>query len=106
MIKKMVLMIKWENIALCLFIPLAIIQFLKAHIDFKILSILMSLVLYGGTYLTIYISRKETLEELRHIKVISITTLVNNVIMATKKEIIKQASYKDDQVQYKKRVFG
>lgn len=106
MIKKMLLMIKWENIALGLFIPLAIIQFYKTHIDFKLLSIMMSLVLYGGTYLTIYVSRKEALEELKHIKVISITTLVNNVLKAIKKEIIKQASYKDDQVQYKKRVFN
>lgn len=102
MIKKMLLMIKWENIALCLFIPLAIIQFNKAHIDFKIVSIITSLVLYGGTYLMIYVSRKEALQELKDIKVISLTRLLK----AIKKEIIRQASYKSDQANYKKRVFN
>lgn len=106
MIKTMLLMVKWENIALCLFIPLTIIQFYKVHIDFKLISVLMSLTLYGSKYLTICVSRKEALEELKHIKVISITMLLDNIIKAIKKEIIKQASYKDDQVQYKKRVFN
>ena len=59
--KKRLLKIKYENITLILFIPLAIIQFNKAHIDYKIMSVLMSLLLYGGTYLIIYMTRKEAL---------------------------------------------
>lgn len=93
-IKKGLLLIKWENIALFLFIPLAIIQFSKAHIDFKLVSVLTSLTLYGGTYLTIYVSRKEALEELKHVKVISLITLLNNLSRAIKKEIIIQANIK------------
>ena len=59
--KKRLLKIKWENILLMLFIPLAIIQFLKAHIDFKLISVLMSLTLYGGFYIVVQMSRKEAL---------------------------------------------
>ena len=59
--KKRLLKIKYENIALLLFIPLAIIQFLKANIDYKAISIMMSLTLYGGTYLIINMTRKEAL---------------------------------------------
>lgn len=59
--KKRLLKIKYENIALILFIPLAIIQFLKAHIDYKMISLFMSFILYGGTYLTILMTRKEAL---------------------------------------------
>ena len=57
--------IKYENILIALFIPLAIIQFIKANVDFKIISILMSLTLYGGLALTIRVARKEALEEIR-----------------------------------------
>src|SRR5574344_382444 len=63
--KKTLLKVKYENIALLLFIPLAIIQFLKANIDYKLLSVLMSITLYGGAYLTILIARKEALIELK-----------------------------------------
>lgn len=111
--KKTLLLIKWENITLLLLIPLAIIQFLKAHIDYKLISILASLVLYGGTYLMIYVSRKEALEELKDVKakpiLEPIKRYINNCIAifkGIKKEIIRQASYKDDQVQYKKRVLN
>lgn len=61
--KKRLLKRKWENILLMLFIPLAIEQFIKAHIDFKIISIIMSLVLYGGFYVVVQMMRKEPLLE-------------------------------------------
>lgn len=51
--------IKWENIFLILMIPVAIIQFQKAAEGFKILSILMSINLYGGFALVIRSIRKE-----------------------------------------------
>lgn len=58
--------IKYENILIALFIPLSIVQFIKASIDFKILSILMSLILYGGLALSIRVGRKEALEEIKN----------------------------------------
>ena len=51
--------IKWENIFLILISPLAIIQFIKATEGFKIVSIIMSITLYGGFYLIIKMIRKE-----------------------------------------------
>ena len=63
--KKRLLKIKWENILLMLFIPLAIVQFIKAHIDFRIISIIISLVLYGGFYVVIQMIRKEALLEVK-----------------------------------------
>ena len=51
--------IKWENIFLILISPLAIIQFIKAAEEFKIVSIIMSITLYGGFYLIIKMTRKE-----------------------------------------------
>lgn len=51
--------IKWENIFLILISPLAIIQFIKAAEGFKIASIIPSIILYGGFYLTIKTIRKE-----------------------------------------------
>ena len=50
--------IKWENIFLILISPIAIIQFIKAAEGFKIASIMTSLILYGGFYLTIKMIRK------------------------------------------------
>ena len=57
--------IKYENILLALFIPLAMIQFIQAREDFRLLSILASLTLYGGLALAIRVGRKEALEEIR-----------------------------------------
>ena len=51
--------IKWENIFLILISPLPIIQFIKAAEGFKIVSIIMSITLYGGFYLIIKMIRKE-----------------------------------------------
>ena len=51
--------IKWENIFLILISPLPIIQFIKAVEGFKIASIIPSIILYGGFYLTIKTIRKE-----------------------------------------------
>ena len=51
--------IKWENIFLILISPLAIIQFIKAAEEFKIASIIMSIILYGGFYLIIKMMRIE-----------------------------------------------
>ena len=51
--------IKWEKIFLILISPLAIIQFVKAAEGFKIVSIIMSITLYGGFYLIIKMTRKE-----------------------------------------------
>ena len=51
---------------IALFIPLSIVQFIKASIDFKVLSILMSLILYGGLALSIRVGRKEALEEIKN----------------------------------------
>lgn len=57
--------IKYENVLLALSIPIAIAQFFKANEDFRLLSILMSLILYGGLALAIRVGRKEALEEIR-----------------------------------------
>ena len=102
--KKRLLKIKYENIALILFIPLAINQFLKAHIDFKIASIMMSLILYGGMYLLIYTTRKEALFNVRNEQEKPILKpLINyiksyiNGFISIKKEIIKQARNINDQ---------
>lgn len=92
--KKTLLKVKYENIALLLFIPLAIIQFLKANIDYKLLSVLMSITLYGGAYLTILIARKEALIELKDEIAEPILKPVIEYLKAQKKEIIKQAIYK------------
>ncbi len=95
--KKRLLKVKWENILLVVFIPLAIIQFFKASLDFKVLSIMMSLILYGGTYLTIQITRQEALLSVRYEKEQPILQPILNTIseyLDTKKEIIKQAIYK------------
>ena len=51
--------IKWENIFLILISPLPIMQFIKAAEGFKIVSIIMSITLYGGFYLIIKMTRKE-----------------------------------------------
>ena len=51
--------IKWENIFLILISPLPIIQFIKAAEGFKIVSIIMSITVYGCFYLMIKMTRKE-----------------------------------------------
>lgn len=50
--------IKWENVYLLIIIPFPIIQYFKAAEGFKIASIMTSLILYGGFYLTIKMIRK------------------------------------------------
>lgn len=50
--------IKWENVYLLLIIPFPIIQYFKSAEGFKIASIMTSLILYGGFYLTIKMIRK------------------------------------------------
>ena len=55
----MIRRIKWENIFLILSSPLPIIEFIKANKDFKILSILLSLSLISGLYISIRTIRKE-----------------------------------------------
>ena len=102
--------IKWENILLILFIPLAIIQFNKAHIDYKSVSVLMSITLYGGLALSVRIGRKEVLQEIKNgtyeplvdlseeaeaIKLFIRNTI--KVFKGIKKEVIKQARYINDQ---------
>ena len=91
--KKRLLKIKWENILLTLFIPLAIIQFLKASIDFKLVSIVMSLTLYGGFYIVVQMTRQEALLSVKdEIEQPIISTLLNPImiyIKTQKKEIIK-----------------
>ena len=102
--------IKWENILLMLFIPLAIIQFNKAHIDFKLVSVLMSITLCSGLALCIRIGRKEVLQEIKNgtyeplvdlseedeaIKLFIKNTI--KVFKNIKKEVIKQARYINDQ---------
>ena len=92
--KKRLLKVKYENIALILLIPLAIIQFLKANADYKVSSLLISLMIYGGTYLTIYTTRKEALLSVKdEIEKPIIKTLLTGI----KKEIIKQARNINDQ---------
>ena len=96
--KKRLLKVKWENILLTLFIPLAIIQFLKASIDFKLVSIVMSLTLYGGFYLVVQMTRQEALLSVKdEIEQPIISTLLNPImiyIKAQKKRLSKQAIYK------------
>lgn len=96
--KKRLLKIKWENLLLILFIPLAIIQFNKAHIDYKLLSVCMSLTLYGGIYLSIRIARQEELINAKdEIEQPIISTLLNPIMIylkAQKKRLSKQAIYK------------
>lgn len=50
--------IKWENIYLILILPVPVIQYFKAAEGFKIISILASLILYGGFYFIIKMIRK------------------------------------------------
>ena len=96
--RKRLLKIKWENILLTLFIPLAIIQFLKASIDFKLVSIVMSLTLYGGFYIVVQMTRQEALLSVKdEIEQPIISTLLNPImiyIKAQKKRLSKQAIYK------------
>lgn len=102
--------IKWENILTILFIPLAISQFLKANVDFKLLSVLLSMTLYGGLALSVRIVRKEVLEEIKKgtyeplidlsEEAEAIRLFIKNtfkVFKAIKKEVIKQARYINDQ---------
>ena len=106
--KKRLLKIKWENILLLLFIPLAIIQFYKAHIDLKLLSICMSLLLYGGFYLVVQMTRQEALLNAKdEIEQPIISTLLNPImiyIKTQKKRLSKQAIYKRPSL-YNKSVF-
>lgn len=102
--KKRLLKIKWENILLMLYIPLAIEQFIKAHIDFKLISILTSLTLYGGFYIVVQMTRKEALLNVKdEIEKPILKPLLNYLysyvygFKSIKKEIIKQARYINDQ---------
>lgn len=102
--KKRLLKIKWENILLMLFIPLATEQFLKAHIDFKLVSIIMSLTLYGGFYIVVQMTRKEALlnvkDEIEKPILKPLLNYLNSYVYgfkSIKKEIIKQARYINDQ---------
>lgn len=98
--KKRLLKIKWENILLMLFIPLAIIQFLKAHIDFKLISVLMSLTLYGGFYIVVQMSRKEALLNVKdEIEQPIISTLLNPIMiyLKTQKKRLSNKRYINDQ---------
>lgn len=96
--RKRLLKIKWENILLTLFISLAIIQFLKASIDFKLVSIVMSLTLYGGFYIVVQMTRQEALLSVKdEIEQPIISTLLNPIMIylkAQKKRLSKQAIYK------------
>ena len=102
--------IKWENILLMLFIPLAIIQFNKAHIDFKLVSVLMSITLCSSLAISIRIVRKEVLQEIKNgtyeplvdlsEEAEAIKLFIKNTIKVfknIKKEVIKQARYINDQ---------
>lgn len=98
--KKRLLKIKWENILLMLFIPLAIIQFLKAHIDFKLISVLMSLTLYGGFYIVVQMSRKEALLNIKdEIEQPIINTLLKPIMiyLKTQKKRLSNKRYINDQ---------
>ena len=98
--KKRLLKIKWENILLILFIPLAIIQFNKAHIDFKLLSIAMSLTLYGGFYIVVQMSRKEALLNVKdEIEQPIISTLLNPIMsyLKAQKKRLSNKRYINDQ---------
>lgn len=106
--RKRLLKIKWENVLLTLFIPLAIIQFLKASIDFKLVSIVMSLTLYGGFYTVVQMTRQEALLSVKdEIEQPIISTLLNPImiyIKTQKKRLSKQAIYKRPSL-YNKSVF-
>lgn len=65
-IYKKIYSIKYEKLLLALFIPLGIIQILKANEDFKLTSIIFSFILYGGLALVIRVCRKEALEEIKN----------------------------------------
>ena len=98
--KKRLLKIKWENLLFILFIPLAINQFKLAHIDFKIASIVFSLLLYGGFYLVIQMIRQEALESVKdEIEQPIIKTLTNplNEYLSTKKRDYLNKRYINDQ---------
>lgn len=102
--RKRLLKIKWENISLIIFIPLAVIQFIQAQLGFKLISILISLTLYGGLYMTLLEIRHEALlnakdEEEKLILIPIINYLYSYVygFKSIKKEIIKQARYINDQ---------
>lgn len=98
--KKTLLKIKYENILLMLFIPVAIIQFLKAHIDFKLVSIFASLTLYGGVCIVVKMIRLEALENIRDAILEPILKYLNAYVISfrqIKKEVIKQARYINDQ---------
>lgn len=98
--KKRLLKIKWENLLLMLFIPLAIIQFFKAHIDFKLASIIMSFTLYGGLYIVVQMTRKEALLELKdEIEQPIISTLLNLVMsyLKAQKKRLSNKRYINDQ---------
>ena len=51
--------IKFENIFSLLWLPIAFIQIQKAHIDFKIVAILMEATILFGIYFSIKEMRKE-----------------------------------------------
>lgn len=102
--RKRLLKVKWENVLLLLFIPLSVIQFIKANIDFKILSLLLDLVMYGGFYLVVQTARKEALQKVKYeIDKPILEPLLNYLcsyvygFRSIKKEIIKQARYINDQ---------
>ena len=96
--RKRLLKIKWENCLLLLFIPLAISQFIKANIDYKLASIVLSLTFYGGFYLITLLARKEALLNVKdEIEKPIIRTLLNPImdyLDAQKKRLSKQAIYK------------
>ena len=98
--KKRLLKVKWENLLLTLFIPLAIIQFNKAHIDYKLLSVCISLTLYGGFYLVVKMSRKEALLNVKdEIEEPIIQTLLNPIMIYLKaqKKRLSNKRYINDQ---------
>ena len=98
--KKRLLKIKWGNILLMLFIPLAIVQFIKAHIDFRIISIIISLVLYGGFYVVIQMIRKEALLEVKdEVEKPIFSTLLKPIIIyiKTQKKRLSSKRYINDQ---------
>lgn len=55
----MIRRIKWENIFLILISPLPVIQFIDAGEGYKLASIVLSLIFYGGFYIIIKMMRKE-----------------------------------------------
>ena len=98
--KKRLLKIKWENVLLLLFIPLAIIDFYKAHINFKLISVLMSITLYGGFYTMIQMARKEALLNIKdEIEQPIIKTLLKPIMiyLKTQKKRLSNKRYINDQ---------